>query len=69
MYVNVMKSPANYAMTDGNPNYTFKGAVYDVYGGGLVKSLLIRMVWYCLAKFTTSKRCLLASVYHVNCYT
>lgn len=69
MYVNVMKSPANYAITDGNPNYTLKSAVYDVYGRWLVNSLLILMVWYCLVEFTASKRYLLASVYHVNCYT
>lgn len=70
MYVlNVMKSPANSAITDGNPNYILRGAVYDVYGRGLVKSLLILMVWYCLAEFTTSKRYLLVSVYCVNCYT
>lgn len=29
---NVMKSPANSDITDGNPNYTLKGVVYDVYG-------------------------------------
>lgn len=30
-YVDVMKSSANSAITNGNPNYTLKGAVYGVY--------------------------------------